>query len=130
MATNTQNTTEFKFTIPSTDRFVSLGELENVIKAVHWNLVATHTSGVTAESYGTIPVGAPNPELFTPYEEVTEELAASWVEAALEAAEVEVEEGQPRKSLLTAMKESLEKEIALKVSPEVITEPLPATNKI
>lgn len=130
MATNTQNTTEFKFAIPSTDRFVSLGELENVIKAVHWNLVATHTSGVTAESYGTIPVGAPNPELFTPYEEVTEELATSWVEAALEAAEAEVEEGQPRKSILTEIKESLEKQIALKISPEVITEPLPAKTKI
>lgn len=126
MAKKTKTTTEFKFVIPATERAVNLGGLQNVIKVAHWRLTATNESGITAETYSTLVLGSPNPEVFTLYEDITEEIVISWVEQSLEALKIPVEEGEVEKSMLTLIKENLEKEIALKVSPEIIIEALPS----
>ena len=105
---------------------MNLGGLQNVIKVAHWRLTATNESGITAETYSTLVLGSPNPEAFTLYEDITEEIVISWVEQSLEALKTPVEEGEVEKSMLTLIKENLEKEIALKVSPEIIIEALPS----
>ena len=126
MAKSNNTTTEFKFVIPATERAVNLEGLQNVIRVAHWRLKATNELGITAETYSTLSLGSPIPEAFTLYEDITEEIVISWVEQSLESLKTPVEEGEVEKSMLTLIKENLEKEIALKVSPETITEALPS----
>lgn len=122
-----ETTTEFKFIIPATQRAVNSGELQDVIEVVHWILTATDPSGVTAETYGALPLGMPSAESFTPYKQITDDIVIGWVEQFLDAEETSISTENTKKSILTIMKENLQEEIALKISPKTITEPLPST---
>lgn len=129
MAKKEKLKTEFKFAIPATERSVNLDGLKNVIKVVHWRLVAENESKVTAEIYNTLLLDKPNTESFILYEDITEDIVIGWVEQSLEALKIPVAEGEVEKSMLTSIKENLEKEIALKISPEIIIEALPSKTK-
>lgn len=51
---------------------------EGLVTTVHW----TATLG-EAHNYGSVGLGAPDPDDYTPYDEITETQAVDWAKAAL-----------------------------------------------
>lgn len=56
--------------------------MQNVVNVVHWVLVAQDEQ-YTQSAYGTVKVGAPDPQSFTPYEQLTKAEIESWVEQTM-----------------------------------------------
>ena len=120
--------TTFNCNISSLERAVSLDGLSDVIQTVHWRYRGTNENGVTAETYGATSIGEPNPQDFTPWDEVTEEDVKGWLEAIMSVLP-EVEEGvEPAigsdTTQLEKMQENLESQIALLANPVTIIGPL------
>jgi hypothetical protein len=110
--------TTFNWTISSVERAVSLDGLSNVIQTVHWRYRGTDENGVTAETYGAAAVGEPNPQDFTPFNDVTAADVEGWLENILD---------------VPSLQANLESRIALIITPTSITGPLysaPATGSI
>lgn len=61
------------------------GGLANVVRRVHWRLLATDDQN-SVDAYGSIPLPAPDPEGFVPFPDLTPAAVTSWVEAAIDAA--------------------------------------------
>ena len=62
--------------------------LTNVVTAINW--VCTGTNGlVTSSSSGTVQLGTPNPAEFTPYADITQEMAFQWVSQSISVTGVE-----------------------------------------
>jgi hypothetical protein len=101
--------TTFNWTISAVERAISLDGLSNVIQTVHWRYRGTDENGVTAETYGATSVGAPNPQDFTPFDEVTASDVERWLEVLLD---------------VPSMQANLEAQIALIINPVTITGPL------
>ena len=101
--------TTFNWTISAVERAVSLDGLSDVIQTVHWRYRGTDENGVTAETYGATSVGAPNPQDFTPFDEVTASDVERWLEVLLD---------------VPSMQANLEAQIALIINPVTITGPL------
>jgi len=51
---------------------------EGLVTAVHWTAKLGE-----AYNYGSVGLGAPDPDNYTPYDEITETQAVDWVKAAL-----------------------------------------------
>jgi hypothetical protein len=119
--------TTFNWTISSVERAVSLDELSDVIQTVHWRYRGTDENGVTAETYGTTSIGEPNPQDFTPWNEVTESDVIGWLETIMSVPYTgpEVVEGEePQPTQLEKMQSNIESQIALLITPKTITGPL------
>jgi len=101
--------TTFNWTIAAVERAVSLEGLQDVIQIVHWRYRGTDENGVTAETYGASSIGEPNPQDFTPFDEVTASDVEGWLVNLLD---------------VTSMQASLESQIALIIAPTTITGPL------
>jgi|VirMetMinimDraft_7_1064189.scaffolds.fasta_scaffold344094_2 hypothetical protein len=101
----------FNWTISAAERAVSLNGLQDVIKTIHWRYRGTDENGTTAETYGAISLGDPNPEDFTSYDGITESDVIRWLESILG-------------SELDNMKSNIENQIALLINPVMITGPL------
>lgn len=101
--------TTFKWTISATERAVSLDGLPDVIQVVHWRYRGTDENNITTETYGATSVGVPNPQDFTPYDEVTAADVEVWLENLLD---------------VPSMQTNLKAQIALIINPTTITEPL------
>ena len=101
--------TTFNWTIAAVERVVSLDELQDVIQIVHWRYRGITENGVTAEIYGSISIGDPNPEDFTPFNEVTASDVEGWLMNLLD---------------VPSMQENLESQIASIIAPTTITGPL------
>jgi hypothetical protein len=116
--------TTFNWTISAVERAVSLDELSDVIQTVHWRYRGTDENGITAETYGATPIGEPNPQDFTPWDEVTESDVIGWLEAIMSVVPevAEGEEAQPTQ--LEKMQSNIENQIALLITPKTITGPL------
>lgn len=67
---------------PALNVVFSEDNLSNVIQSVSWTLTATDAE-YSANCYGSIGLGSPNPASFTPYEQVTEAQVQSWTIEAL-----------------------------------------------
>ena len=116
--------TTFNWTISAVERELNLDGLTDVIKTVHWRYRGTDANGVTAETYGATTIGNPNPQDFTPFDEVTAADVSVWLEDIMSAVP-EVEEGvEPEPTQLEKMKANIESQIALLVAPKTITGPL------
>ena len=116
--------TTFNWNISSVERAVSLDGLSDGIQTVHWRYRGTNENGVTAETYGATAVGEPNPQDFTPWDEVTEADVEGWLVSIMSVVP-EVEEGEEEKpTQLEQMQENLETQIALLITPTTITSPL------
>ena len=62
--------------------------LTNVVTAINW--VCTGTNGTyTSSSAGTVNLGSPNPAEFTPYADITQEMAYQWVSQSISMPGVE-----------------------------------------
>lgn len=60
-------------------------ELVDVINRVHWTLRATDHQNNTAEHQGVVELDAADPSSFTPYGNVSGDMALGWIEAGLGA---------------------------------------------
>lgn len=74
--------TTFTWIITKMDCKISVGELNDVVTAVHWRLSATR-DGAYTDTYGVATVGPPNPEDYINYPDLTKETVVGWVETAL-----------------------------------------------
>jgi hypothetical protein len=82
-------TTTFLWGVAQLERKISDG----AVYTAHWTVTATRevTGGddLTAGSYGSIGFGAPDPDDFTPYADLTKGEVVGWVLAALGDEQVE-----------------------------------------
>jgi hypothetical protein len=105
--------TNFQWVISQLNCAVELEGLPNVINTIHWRYNATKTNAdktYFAEIYGSSNVSQPNPQNFTPYEDVTEQEVINWLEQILPVED---------------MKSGLEATIDLQINPAEVTLPLP-----
>lgn len=115
----------FNWTISAAEREVNLDGLENVIKTIHWTYRGTDENGVTAEAYGATAIGNPDPENFTPWEEVTDPVAIGWLENIMSTTPALMPEGaETSPTQLERLQANIEAQIALLVAPKTITGPL------
>lgn len=98
----------YSWTFPAFDTAPVEGEVEDVIKVVHWRLTATEGDH-TAEVYGTVGLEAPG-EDFTPFEEITKEMVEDWVSDVLD---------------VDSIKAGLATQIANMVEPPIVAKPAP-----
>ena len=114
----------FNWTIPSVERKTSLDGLSDVIKTVHWRYRGTDKDGVTAETYGSLSLEDPNPEDFTPWDEVTSTDVIGWLESIM-SKKLPVEEGEdPKPTQLEQIQANIISQIDLIKKPQTITGPL------
>jgi hypothetical protein len=55
---------------------------DDVVYTVHWTVNAERTVGedaCSAGAYGSVGLGAPDPQAFIPYEDLTLEIVTNWV---------------------------------------------------
>lgn len=86
-------------------------DMTDVVIIVHWRYQARELheeKEYFAETYGATSVGMPDPETFTPYDQLTKEQVVGWLEA-----ELDVEQ----------MNTSLQENINLQINPVTVTLP-------
>lgn len=77
----------YSWTFPQFDVAPSEDGLSQVVKTIHWRLDAID-AGVQAGAYGSVALGAPNPESFTPYDQITEQWAIEQTSALINVDEI------------------------------------------
>ena len=92
---------------------VDENNLKDVVYTVHWIYNATNENGITAEIYGAQIISSPNPEDFTPYDQITKEQVVGWLEGSMDVVE---------------MNKKLDDQIDLIVNPVNVTLPPPFEN--
>ena len=102
----------YQFKINAVEVHTQVEELEKVIYNVHWSYVAENEDGVTADIMGVKSVSDPNPESFTPFEQLVQDDIISWIEPSFQ---------------LSAMQSALDAQIAEKVAPSKQTLSVPVT---
>lgn len=70
----------YNWKIESLDCEINQGELQNVIKNVHWRYIGTSELGNSVDLYGLQSLGLPNEENFIPTDALTNEIVAGWLE--------------------------------------------------
>jgi hypothetical protein len=86
-------------------------DLTDVVIIVHWRFQGNESydgKDYFAEVYGATSVGMPDPESFTPFDQLTKDQVVGWLEAALDVPE---------------MTEGLQKNIDLQINPITVTLP-------
>jgi hypothetical protein len=64
--------------------------LKNVVVVINW--ICTGTDGTnTSSASGSVKLGEPNPAEFIPYQDITQEMAASWVASLISVPGVEAQ---------------------------------------
>jgi hypothetical protein len=74
----------YKWIFSAFDCKVSEEGMQDVVTTVHWRYNGTNEDGVFAEVYGAQSVGAPTPDAFTPYPELSEEQVIGWMESTID----------------------------------------------
>lgn len=67
------------------------GSLTDVVVIIHWRRNATTVVDgkvYVADTYGAYSCPTPNPEDFTPYDEITEDQVYGWLDAGLDVASI------------------------------------------
>jgi hypothetical protein len=75
--------TTFTWSFPQFDVAKAEDGLTDVVKTIHWRYDATD-GDYSAGSYGTVGVGAPNPQDFIPFASLTEAWAVAAVSASVD----------------------------------------------
>ncbi len=110
-----------KWVIAAFDCKPTEGELTDVAFVVHWRKQATEVvddKTYTADMYGACQVGAPDPESFVPFEQLTEEVVVPWLENTLDVEAID-------SALVAKIEEQKNPPVVTKKAPW-ITEELPA----
>ena len=103
----------YKWIISAVECKVKEGDMTDVVYVVHWRYNATNENGITAEVYGAQTISSPNPEDFTPYDQITKEQVVGWLEASID---------------VPAMDLNLDEQINLIINPVNVTLPPPFEN--
>lgn len=76
--------TTFTWSISNLERKLPDGDVppDGLVYNIHWHLTATE-EGQTVTAYGSVALGEPDPDDYTPFDEITEEQAIEWAQAAL-----------------------------------------------
>lgn len=107
----------YSWTINALDTYPTQDSLTDVVYNVHWGLTATSDqtdadgNAYTADSIGTQNVGAPNADGFTAFDDLTQEIVETW----LEASNLDVD----------AIKAGLDAQITENITPTSVTRQLP-----
>jgi len=81
---------KFTWTFPQFIVNPEEGPLQNVVVGINW--VCTGTDGsATSSASGTVKLGSPNPAQFTPYADITQEMAYQWVAGGISMSGVEAQ---------------------------------------
>ena len=75
----------YNWKIETLDCEVKEGELENVIKNVHWRYIGISELGTSVDLYGVQLLSSPSVENFIPTNELTNEIVAQWLENSFSA---------------------------------------------
>lgn len=103
----------YKWNFPAFDCIVKDGDMEKIVKTVHWVYIGENENGVTVTNYGTQELGEPNPEAFTSYPDISEKQVIEWMEETMD---------------IKSMQENIAAQIELIVNPIVVTLPPPFNN--
>lgn len=102
----------YKWQFPVFDVIKSEDGLTDVVKTIHWQYIATDEGSVspngspyTANMYGTVTLGPPNPSDFIPYDQITEQWAIDAVSQQVDVA---------------AMQAALAVEIQFQINPPIV----------
>ena len=79
------------WTIVQLDRHPHQDGLDDVVFTAHWRAEDSEEVGeetYSGSSYGTVSFADPDPDSFTPYADITEEMAIGWTQDALGEEEV------------------------------------------
>lgn len=90
--------------------------MTDVVIIVDWRRTCAETidgKDYYADVYGSYSCSNPNPEDFTPYDQLTYEQVCSWLDAALPVEQLDL---------------NLDQQIENQVNPPTVTPPLPFTN--
>jgi hypothetical protein len=102
----------YQFKINAVEVHTQVADLEKVIYNVHWSYVAENEDGVTADIMGVKSISEPNPDSFTPFDQLVQADVISWIEPSFQ---------------LSAMQSALDAQIAEKVAPSKQTLSVPAS---
>lgn len=80
----------YQWTISALECAVSKDELTNVVETIHWRYAGTDENGNIADNYGSESVGDPNPDQFTPFQELTLEVVSQWLEQIINMEELKL----------------------------------------
>jgi hypothetical protein len=76
-------TATFTWSFPSLQvEYSSPDGLQKVVQAVHWTLTGVE-DGEQAYTFGVVSLPSPQPEMYTEYDELTQEQVQGWVIGAL-----------------------------------------------
>lgn len=107
----------YSWTINALDTYPTQDSLTDVVYNIHWGLTATSDqndaggNAYTATSIGTQTVAAPDADDYTAFDDLTQSIVESW----LEASDLDV----------NAIKTSLDAQITEKITPTSVTRQLP-----
>lgn len=101
--------TTYNWVIAQLDTAPSDDGLTDVVKTVHWRYQAVDGSYM-ADVYGSVGLGTPDAEHFTPYADLTEAKVIEWLEGKLE---------------VDQLKSNLDGQIAALKNPPIVNLPLP-----
>jgi hypothetical protein len=107
----------YSWRINALDTYPSRDSLTDVVYNIHWGLVATSDqidesgNAYTANSIGTQVIAAPDADDFTAFNDLTQDIVETW----LEASELDVDE----------IKAKLDARITEKITPTSVTKKTP-----
>lgn len=117
----------YNWKIEALDCKIKEGELENIIKTVHWRYIGISELGTSVDLYGVQILDSPSVESFIPTSELTNEIVAQWLENSFSILQpkLSVKEGDPieyeETSKLDNMKKSIEERIYNFENPTNVT---------
>jgi len=99
----------YKFHIYATDCFVDYDGLSDVIQNVHWGYeVSDGTNSTTMIGVETMDI--PNAENFVAFDELNQDVVASWLESRLD---------------ISGLQSALDKKLDQMINPTIVTKQLP-----
>ena len=101
----------YTWDIPAVDCRPTEGDLSTVVYNVHWRYNGADSSENTGTVIGTQTVGAPDPDDFTPFADLTKDIVVSWIEPEMD---------------MVQLKANLDAQISEKENPTTETLPLPS----
>jgi hypothetical protein len=108
----------YSWLIDTLDIAPAVGELTNVVRKIHWRLIATD-GDYTTDVYGDTPLSEADSETFTTYENLDEATVIHWLEAAID------ERAGDEEDTVAAMRTGLAGTLAAMRTPAIVSMPLP-----
>lgn len=84
------------------------GNLENVLYMVQWRLKGIDENGITGEQFGSCSLPDPNPDSFTPYNQLTKPQVETFVETSIGYI------------VIQSLKKSIQEQIEAQVNPPFV----------